>query len=350
MLNRMPTSRRQFLRRAAMTAGLAAVPLACPRLARAQLRPVTLRLDWLFQGPNGGFMVAQEKGYYREAGLNVEIGPGRGSGNTAQVVASKASQFGFADGFVVGNSVSKGMNIRMVAAVYRRNPTAVLVLADSDIKTPKDLEGKTIGIPTGATQFQQWPAFVKGCGLDGSKIRVANVDPAGAPPALITGQFPAIAGYAQGQSPSVEIRGNKKTRVFWYADCGVNAISNGIIVHNDLIKEDPGLIRAFVSASLKGFLYGRRNLDEMVAIVKQYSQAVEPAIARREAELSWETWVTPNTAGKPLGWMSDKDWEQTVAVLKEYGGVTTPLNPSDLYTNEFVPTGPEFIPPQSDKT
>src|SRR5919198_4104316 len=100
MLNRMPTSRRQFLRRAAMTAGLAAVPLACPRLARAQLRPGTPRLDWLFQGPNGGFMVAQEKGYYREAGLNVEIGPGRGSGNTAQVVASKASQFGFADGFV----------------------------------------------------------------------------------------------------------------------------------------------------------------------------------------------------------------------------------------------------------
>ena len=348
-MNRKPTSRRQFLRHAATAAGLAAVPLACPRLARAQLKAVTLRLDWLFQGPNGGFMVAQEKGYYREAGLNVEIGPGRGSGNTAQIVASKASQFGFADGFVIGNSVSKGMNVRMVAAIYRRNPTAVLVLVDSDIKTPKDLEGKTIGIPTGATQFQQWPAFVKGCGLDGSKIRVANVDPAGAPPALITGQFPAIAGYAQGQSPSVEIRGNKKTRVFWYADCGVNAISNGIIVHNDLIKEDPELIRAFVSASLKGFLYGRQHLDEMVAIVKQFSQAVEPTIARREAELSWETWVTSNTAGKPLGWMSDKDWEQTVAVLKEYGGVTTPLNPGDLYTNDFVPTGAAFIPPQPDK-
>ena len=342
----MPTSRRRFLRHAGLAAGLAAVPLARPRLARAQARPVTLRLDWLFQGPNGGFMVAHEKGYYRDAGLNVEIGPGKGSGSTAQLVASKATQFGFADGFVVGNSVSKGMNVKMVAAIYRRNPTAVLVLADSDIKTPKDLEGKTIGIPTGAAQFQQWPAFVKGCGLDGSKIRVANVDPAGAPPALITGQFPAIAGFAQGQAPTVEIRGNKKTRVLWYADCGVNAVSNGIVVHGDLLKEDPGLIRAFVAASLRGFLYGRQNPDEMVAIVKQFSQAVEPAIARREAELSWEAWVTPNTAGKPLGWMSDKDWEETVKVLKEYGGVTTPLEARDLYTNDFIPTGAEFIPPQ----
>lgn len=291
-------------------------------------------------------MVAQAKGFYREVGLNVDIGPGKGSGSTAQLVASKATQFGFSDGFVVGLSVSKGMNIRTVCAIYRRNPTAVIVLAESDIKTPKDLEGKTIGIPPGGTQFQQWPAFVKGCGLDGSKIRVANVDPAGAPPALATGQFSAIAGYAQGQVPSVEIRGNKKTRIFWYADCGVIAISNGIVVHNDLIKEDPELIRTFVSASVKGFLYGRQHPDEMVAIIRKFSQAVDPTIARREAELSWDTWVTPNSAGKPLGWMSDKDWEGTVAVLKQYGGVTEPLEAKQLYTNDFTPTGAEFIPPQ----
>ena len=158
--------------------------LAPTARAQTKLREVTLRLDWLFQGPNGGFMVAQDKGFYREVGLNVDIGPGKGSGSTAQLVASKATQFGFSDGFVVGLSVSKGMNIRTVGAIYRRNPTAVVVLANSDIRTPKDLEGKTIGIPTGGTQFQQWPAFVKGCGLDGSKIRVASVDPAGAPPAL----------------------------------------------------------------------------------------------------------------------------------------------------------------------
>jgi NitT/TauT family transport system substrate-binding protein len=342
----LTTSRRRFLRHAGLLAGLAAVPLARPNVARAQQRTISMRLDWLFQGPNQGFMVAQEKGFYREVGLNVDVGPGKGSGSTAQLVASKATQFGFSDGFVVGLSVSKGMNIRTVAAIYRRNPTAVLVLEESDIKSVKDLEGRTIGIPTGGTQFQQWPAFVKGCKLDASKIKVANVDPAGAPPSLITGQFPAIAGYAQGQAPSVEIRGNKKTRIFYYADCGVTAVSNGIVVHNDLIKEDPELIRAFVAASLKGFMYGRQNPDEMVAIVRKFSQAVEPSIAKREAELSWENWVTPNTANKPLGWSSDKDWDETVRVLKEYGGVNTPLEASQLYTNDFVPSGAEFVPPQ----
>src|SRR5260370_36440830 len=155
------TSRGQFLRDAAITAGLAALPLARPGRAQAK-RQVTVRLDWIYQGPNAGFMVAQDKGFYEQVGLNVEVGPGKGSGSTAQLVASKATQFGFADGYVVGNGVSKGMNIRAVAGLYRRNPTAVIVLASSDIKTPKDLEGKTTASAAAATQFQQWPAFVKG--------------------------------------------------------------------------------------------------------------------------------------------------------------------------------------------
>ena len=305
MPDRSSPSRRQFLRRAG--AALAAVPLARPALAQTKLRDVTMRLDWVFQGPNAGFMVAHEKGFYKEAGLNVDIGPGKGSGSTAQLVASKATQFGFSDGYVVGNSVSKGMNIRTVAGIYRRNPTGVVVLADSDIKSPKDLEGKSIAITPGSAQFQQWPAFVKGCELDAGKIRVISIDPAGTPPALINGQVPAIAGFAQGQAPSVEIRGGKKTRAFWYADCGVTAVSNGIIVHNDLAqggsRADPQ--RSSPRAS-RAFSTRAQHPDELVASVKKFSPTVEPAITRREAELSWETWVTPNTAGKPLGWMSDE--------------------------------------------
>jgi NitT/TauT family transport system substrate-binding protein len=350
-MSKKRTSRRQFLHRVGIAAGLAAAPLARRGFAQAK-RQVTMRLDWLYQGPNAGFLIAKAKGFYEQADLSVEIGPGKGSGSTAQLVASKATQFGFADGFVVGNSVSKGMSIKMVAGIFRRNPTAVVVLDESDIKTPKDLEGKTIGGPTGGTQFVQWPAFVKGCGLDGSKIRFTNIDPAGSPPALITGKVAAIAGYAQGLVPSVEIRGNKKARVLWYADCGVTAVSNGIIVHTDLIKDDPEIIRSFVAASLRGFLYGRAHPDELAIIVKKFSEATVPAISRREAELSFTTWVTPNTAGKPLGWMSEKDWEETVVVLKQYGGVTSPLEAEQLYTNEFVPAGDEFIPPQTgpDKT
>jgi NitT/TauT family transport system substrate-binding protein len=342
-----PFSRRRFLAGSALAAAAVGAGAAPRARAAAPLKPVAMLLDWVYQGPNAGFMIARDKGFYREAGLEVSLTAGKGSGTTAQLVASKAAQIGFADGYVVGNSIAKGMTITTVASIYRRNPAAMIVLADSGIKTPRDLEGRTVAMTAGSAQFQQWPAFVKGAGIDASNIKIVNIDPAGVGPALISGRADAIGGFAQGYVPGIEIRGNKQVRIFWFADYGVTVVSNGIIVHDDLLKGDPDLIRAFVAPTIKGFLYGRQHVEEAVAIVKRYLPTVDPAITRREAELSWKTWVTPNTRGKPLGFGAEADWASTVRVLQQYGGVTTPLKTSELYTNQFVPTGAEFVPPQS---
>ncbi|HEY2528754.1 MAG TPA: ABC transporter substrate-binding protein [Xanthobacteraceae bacterium] len=305
-----------------------------------------MTLDWLYEGTNVGFMIAHEKGFYRDAGLDVAIAAGKGSAATAQLVASKASQLGFADGFVVGNGISKGMNLRTLGSIFRRNPAAIIVFDDSPIKSPKDLEGKKIGLSAGSAVIQQWPAFCKGAGVDAIKVEIDNVDPTGLAPALITGKIDALAVYVSSYVPPLEIRGKKSVRIFWFADYGVTVVSNGIIAHNDLIKSDPTLIRAFVPASIKGFLYGRQHPDEAIAVVKKYQPTVDAAIMKRGLEVSWELWVTPNTRGKPLGWGSEADWTSTIQVLHQYGGVTTPLKASELYTNEYVPTGAEFIPPQ----
>jgi NitT/TauT family transport system substrate-binding protein len=82
------------------------------------------------------------------------------------------------------------------------------------------------------------------------------------------------------------------------------------------------------------------------AAVQKYQSTADPAIVKRGFEISWKTWVTPHTKGKPLGWEADEDWASTIQVLREYGGVTASLQPSDVFTNEFVPTGDEYVPPQ----
>jgi NitT/TauT family transport system substrate-binding protein len=346
-LLRSALSRRRFLKTSVLTAGALGLPLASKRApAAVSLKSVTITLDWLYQGPNAGFLLAQEKGFYRDAGLDAAITAGKGSASTAQLIASKAAQVGFADGFVVGNSVAKGMGIRTVGAIFRRNPGAIMLFADSPIKTPKDLEGKTIAVSAGSAITQQWPAFCKGAGIDVTKVDVVNVDPAGIGPALISGRVDGIGGYVSSYVPTLELRGKKEVRIFWFADAGVGVVSNGIIVHQDLLKSDPDLVRALVPATVKGFLYGRNHPDEAVAAVQKYLETADTTITRRELELSWKLWVTPNTKGKPLGWSSDADWTATISVLKEYGGLTAPLQASDLFTNEYVPSGAEFVPPQ----
>src|SRR5271170_1210262 len=142
---RAPLSRRRFMKKSVLAAATVALPFAPVRSrAAVPLKPVSMTLDWIYQGPNAGFVVALEQGFYREAGLDVTITPGKGSGSTAQLIASKAAQFGFADGYVVGNGVAKGMSLKSVGSIFRRNPAAMMVLADSGINTPKDLEGKSM--------------------------------------------------------------------------------------------------------------------------------------------------------------------------------------------------------------
>jgi hypothetical protein len=89
---------------------------------KAGLKRVTLRLDWVFQGPNAGFMIARDKGYYEQAGLDVTIGPGQGSGATAQAIANKTDMIGFSDGYVVGNTVSKGAELTIIAHQDTQGP------------------------------------------------------------------------------------------------------------------------------------------------------------------------------------------------------------------------------------
>jgi NitT/TauT family transport system substrate-binding protein len=345
---RAPMTRRRFLRGSAGVAAAVTMPLAPSRSSAAgALKPVSMTLDWIYEGPNLGFLVAHDQGYYRDAGLDVAITAGKGSANTAQLIANKAAQIGFADGYAVSIGISKGMNIKTIGSIYRGNPSAIMVKADSGIKTPKDLEGKTVAMVASSGQFQQWPAFVKGAGLDAAKINIVNLTPPSLGPALIDGKVDAIGGYVQSYVPIIEIRGKSPVRSFWFSDYGVNVVSNGIIAHEDLLKNDPELLRAFVPASIKGFLYARQHPDQAAATVKKYSPTIDVAIIKREFEVSWKTWVTPNTRGKPLGWGSDADWASAISVLKQYGGVTAPLTTNALYTNDFIPSGAEYVPPQA---
>lgn len=312
--------------------------------ANGRLTKVEMRLDWVYQGPNSGFMAAQRQGFYRDVGLDVDIRPGEGSATTAQLVANGSAKFGFSDGYVVAQYVARGAPVRMVASIYRGNPNGVITLAGSDITQPMELSGKSVGIPPGSSQSQQWPAFVQGCGIEEGSVRVVNVNLSSAVQALLQGKVDAIAGYVQGFLPNVEIQGGKQGQVLWYKDCGVVAVSNGIIVQPSLIEENPDLIRRFVEASIRGFLYAREN--QQAAAVESYDSTIDPTVTMRQMELSWQTWVTPNTTGKPLGWMSTADWRSMLEILQSHGGVDDPPSPDQLSTNQFVPEQEQFVPPQ----
>ena len=153
-----------------------------------------------------------------------------------------------------------------------------------------------------------------------------SIRPASAP-ALVSNKVDAIGGFAQGYVPAIEIRGKKEVRIFWFADYGVTVVSNGIIVHEDLIKSDPELVRAFVAPTIKGFLYGRQHPDEAVAVGEEVSadrrsgdhQARVRAVVEDLGDAQHQGQAARLGFRRRLG-------RAPSTVLKQYGGVTAPLD------------------------
>src|SRR4029077_9762202 len=108
--------------------------------------PVTFQLNWYAGGPNAGFAAAVAEGYYRDAGLDVTLVQGNGSGNTAQLVAHGRSQLAYADAVAVSQLIAKGAPMKVVSTVYQSNPNAVMSLKKTGIKAVGDLKGKKVGV------------------------------------------------------------------------------------------------------------------------------------------------------------------------------------------------------------
>src|SRR4026209_716136 len=103
---------------------------------------VTFRLNWYMGGLHVPFYYGKEKGFYKEEGIDLTINEGRGSANTVQVVAAGSDTFGLADSSSVVATAAKGAEIKSVMSLLNSTGFSVVSLAETGIKTPKDLEGK----------------------------------------------------------------------------------------------------------------------------------------------------------------------------------------------------------------
>ncbi len=155
---------------------LAAPLAAAPASAETNLKMV---LNWKYQGPQGWFFLADDRGYFKAAGLNVTMDQGNGSGAPIPLVASGTYDVGFGDINALIEFAAKKPDEAPIAVyvMYNRPPFTIAVRADSDIKTPKDLEGKTLGGAAGDGALKLFPAFCKIAKIDCTKIKITNMQP-----------------------------------------------------------------------------------------------------------------------------------------------------------------------------
>jgi NitT/TauT family transport system substrate-binding protein len=297
---------------------------------------VAFRMNWYWGGIHAPFALAKERGYFEKAGVNVEILEGKGSAVTVQLVGNKSDTFGWADGVSLTQHAVKGVPVKAVATILNVLPYAVVSLEESNIRTAKDLEGKTLAITPGDGLTQTWPAIVAANKLNADSIKLIHLDPKAKIPAVTEKRAHALLGGADDQPIQMEARGFKP-RVLKFSDLGVPTVGFTVLAHQDTIKERPDLVRKVVAASLKGFEEAVKDPEAAVAALMKLAPLADRDVVRRQLAVDLSLLFSAANKQKRLGYGPPEDWEATLEVLKKYRGLETNLPATAFYTNEFLP-------------
>lgn len=303
--------------------------------APADLTPVTLTLNFLAGGPNSGFMVALENGYYEEVGLDVTIQEGQGSNSTASLVAQGNSEFGYADGPSAMAVAAQEGDLLIVGPILQTNGFSVMSLAENGLETIQDLEGTSVALQPGTAQASLFNAVLAANDVDPANVDIVNIDPSSLVASLLQGSVDAITAGADSQGVQLRDQGADINEIM-YRDAGVPTIGLSMLVTNTFAEENPELVEGFVAASLRGWDDVRNDPEAAAAIVaSQFPEgALEDAIV---GQLGVDIALLCSEGSPGLGQPSEETWQATYDLLVEYLDLPTD-NPIDFYySNDFLP-------------
>ena len=304
-----------------------------PALAQEK---ATLRLNWLIYGFHTPFHLGVERGYYKAEGIDLEIGEGKGSASAVQVIGAKGDTFGLSDGSSIINGITKGAPIKAVMGIMNTTPFAIIAREDANVKTLKDLEGKTIAGTAGEAGLTIMPALIKANKLDEAKVNILRVDGAAKLVAILEKRAEAMLGGSENQPFILEQKG-LKTKVINYADFGVNTMGLAIHVHNDTLKDKPKLVEGFVRATQKAFADAEKDPAAAIAAGLKVKPDMDKDLALKQLNAGLKLVRSRSAPTAPIGQMQAGDWEMTLGLMKDYQELKTDMKADAFYTNALLP-------------
>jgi NitT/TauT family transport system substrate-binding protein len=318
--------------------------VATPAGAQTKLKFV---LNWKYQGPQGWFFLADDRGYFKSEGIDIAIDQGNGSGAAVPLVANGTYDVGFGDINALIEFAAKKPEDAPIAVdvLYNRPPFTIAVKADSPIKTPKDLEGKTIGGAANDGALKLFPAFCKIAKIDCTKVNITNMQPNLREQMLMQGQVDGVFGYVNTIRFSAKLIGvdpEKQLRWINYGDYGMDLYSNGIIVSKTLVKEKPEVVRGLLRAINKGLLDALKDPDAAVAAVAKREPLTKIPVERERFDATLQDEMNhPEIAKIGLGNVDLERLKKSIDIIVEADALPRTPAVAEIFT-------PDFLPPAAD--
>ena len=286
-------STRRFL---ALLAWAAATAMAAAAPVTAQAKdpvPATLRLKWLPQTQFAGFYYALAKGYYKEEGIDLKINPGGPNLLPENLVATGADTFGLSGGTdSVMAAIDKGMPIVSIGVAHQVTPFVFVTRKDGPVKTMKDLEGRKATAWFTGAQYVLF-GMLASQGVDRAKVDIQPQQVSVTP--FVNGEVDVITATWYNELYTVRQRmGEDALRTFVAEDYGITFPRDTLIVAKKTAQDNPGLVTAFLRASIRGWREAMAHPQEAVDAVMK----VAPTLDRAHQEFMLAEAYRLMTAGK----------------------------------------------------
>jgi len=305
----------------------------------ASLEKITYLTSFGTFGRDAYAFVAKEKGYFKDAGFDVEIKPGAGTATNIKTILAGQATFTPIDltgGLLSAGGKDKITGFTAVAGVQQRTMAAIIALEGSGISAPKDLEGKTLADTPGSVVRNLFPTYAKLANIDEKKVTWQNGTPQTLMGTLASGRVAGIGQFVVGK-PTVEtVAKGKKAVVLPYSDYLQDLYGNVLITSSGYAKDNPEKVKKFSAALLKGLSDSIDNPADAGKIMQKYIQTANPQGVAAELTLM-APYVRSAAAGIPVGALDAERVARSIAILQGSGQIDPGLKPEQVISFDLVP-------------
>ncbi len=298
---------------------------------------LTVGLGYIPSVQFAAFYLADQAGYYRDAGLDVtfqnKIDP-----DLVTLVGQGSIDVGLADGTSVIPAVSQGIPVHYVATIYRDFPSIVFAKASSGIKSAADLKGRKIGIPGRyGSSWIMLQALLGSANLTPNDVTIVEYPDFGQGAAVQQGAVDAATGFANNEPLQMQLAGIPTTVL--HVDAIVPLPGPGLISGTATLASKSTAIAAFIKATLKAMqdiaADPTKGLDAAIAAVP--ALAADRTTQKAILDATVTAWKGSRPAAPALGTIDAASWAASLAYLTTLGLVPNPVKVGDLYRMDLLP-------------
>lgn len=307
---------------------------SAPVSAQPTLKRIEFLTNYVFLGRHAPFFVGLEKGYYRDAGFDIDISPSSGSGFVISALEGGQADYGIAEAASLVQAISKGARVQAFG-VYMDESTSGLASL-SPYPTPRSVVGKPIAASVTDSARVILPIVFNLQGLDPASLDWQAADPSIYFPLLLQGRAELVTASIDSDVPTLRHRVPGKTVYFAsFAEWGYDVFGYFLLARSDRIETSPDEVRAFAAATVKSVRYAIDHPEEAARIIVKHNPTLDEELMLAHWQESIRAIDTPYVAEHGYGHATEERLERSIDLVREAFGLETPLTPQQIYVDRI---------------